>query len=228
MLRVVAAGVGDGLVAVFDPCHGNLKTLIKPRQYDRGTQFTPFSVTEKLVGESLQCTHIVLPSGSLIFRMTDGAWEGLPHLCSEPLIDQKSQKRYLEYSLDDVVLGKKLTAFIQEYPQASVSDYCTYLQGMIQQTIEAQKIQLVAQRSKILHQLEEFQGAANSTLGDFITCQSDPQFHTLFDSFLDTLNLVKNDLHKLPLSALEDQLKHVNLGDDITLHVERALYNTVK
>jgi len=226
MVTIVAAGGGDGLVAVFDPHNHTLRTLIKPRQYNRGgDQFTPISITENLVGDMLQCIHEDVPVGSILFRMTDGAWEALPHLCGEPLMDQKCQKQYMDYSLDEE-LGKKLKDFALEFPQASATEYRGYLQKMIKHNIKEQKTKIVDQSEKIRSQLSAFRGGVDkSTVGDFITttCQYYPEFRTQFDNYMTILNLVKTDLDKMPLSALEVQLEHLSLGDDVTLNVEVAV-----
>ena len=222
ILTLIAGGVGDSMVVVFDPRSIKLKTLIKPRQYDRGTQFTPISITENLASHTLQCTKLTLPTGIILFRMTNGAWESLPHKRSKPLMDQTIQKQYLEYTLDEIILGEKLAAFISDYPDATATNYRDYLQGLIQQHIETHKAQLLQQKEQIQHQLQAFPGITNPTLGDFITwaSQQNPQFRTQLESFLNALNIAETTLDNLPLSALEDQLQQVHLGDDITLHVE--------
>ena len=220
-LTLVAAGVGDGMVAVFDPQTQTLETLIKPRQYDRGIQFTPMSITELVASTSVICP---LSAGSVLFRMTDGAWESLPHHCSEIRLDEKIEKRYLEYTLDEVKLGDLLATFAAEYPIATAADYRGYLQNLIQQHIETQKAELLQQQAALQAGLKAFHGTSTSKLGEFIAwaSQSNPQFRTQLTHFLRTLNVANTALDDLPISALEDQLHHVQLGDDITLHVEIA------
>lgn len=222
ILTLVTAGVGDGIVAVFNLQTHTLKTLIKPRQYDRGTQFTPASITENLAGATLQCVSCPIPGGSVLLRMTDGAWESLPHQCSEPLLDERAQKRYLEYALDETLLGHLLATFTTEYPTATAADYRGYLQNLIQHQVETQKVQLLHQQDSLQRQLKAFHGTANSKLSDFISwaSQHNPQFRSQLDGFLKALNIANTDLNRLPLSALEAQLQRVQLGDDITLHVE--------
>lgn len=222
ILTLVTAGVGDGMVAVFDLQTQTLKTLIKPRQYDRGAQFTPLSITENLGVPTLQCVSCHVPAGSVLLRMTDGAWESLPHQRSEPFMDQTIQKRYLEYALDETRLGHLLATFTIEYPTATAADYRGYLQNLIQHQVETQKAQLLHQQDSLQRQLKAFHGTAHSQLGDFIAwaSQHDPQFHRQFDQFLKALNIANTALEHLPLSVLEEQLQRVQLGDDITLHVE--------
>ena len=165
-LTLVAAGVGDGMVAVFDLQTQTLKTVIKPRQYDRGTQFTPVSITEGIVtSPPVICP---LSAGSVLFRMTDGAWESLPHHCSEIGLDEKIEKRYLEYTLDEVKLGDLLATFAAEYPTATAADYRGYLQNLIQQHIETQKAELLQQQAALQAGLKAFHETSTSKLGDLL------------------------------------------------------------
>ena len=158
-VRLLAAGIGDGLVAVFDPEEGFFKTLIKPRQYDRGGEFTPLSITEKLAENKLQCADIELSTKSLIFRMTDGAWEALPYNVSLPILDTTYKKTYLEYALDEAALCQQLSDFTKDYPQAKAADYRQILQILIQKNIETKKSRLNQQQADIRLQLTAFREA---------------------------------------------------------------------
>jgi len=221
-LTLVTAGIGDGMVAVFNPQLFTVTTLIQPRQYDRGIQFTPVSVTENLAKSTLQCVACQIPAGSVLLRMTDGAWESLPHRRSEVLMDSVAQKRYLDYTLDETQFGELLKDFAEEYPTATAANYREYLQSRIQQYIENQKAQLLQQQADLQSKLKTFHGTTTSKLGDFITwaSQHNANFRLQFYQFLKTLNISNENIEQLLLSVLEDQLQHIQLGDDICINVE--------
>ena len=145
---VVAAGIGDGMAIAWDPSKYALLILINPRQYDRGSQFTPISITEKLEGEMLQCTLVTLPKGSFILRMTDGAWQALPYRTRKNL-DTKTEKHYLESTLDQSKFIPQITSFAKQNPTANAQDYHRYLFGLIQKSIADKKLFLVEETKMI-------------------------------------------------------------------------------
>lgn len=222
-IQLVAGGIGDGLVAVFDPVQGFFKTLIKPRQYYRGDQSTPLSITEKFAEGRVQCIQCTLSEQAILFRMTDGAWELLPHQ-KQQYPDPHHQTTYIEYSLDDQWLYTLLLPLAED--TTDPEDYRLVLQTQIQNTLQTKKDLLLTQQHFLQTQLEAFElhrqdSLATASLGDFIQwLQTQADGLSTLQSFLQTLNMQTQAIDTLPLSSLESLLQHVNLGDDITLHVE--------
>lgn len=220
---VVAAGVGDGMAIAWDPSNCVLSVLINPRQYDRGSQFTPTSITEKLEGEMLQCTLATLPKGSLILRLTDGAWQSLPY-STQKVLDKKTNKHYLEYTLDQSIFLPQITSFAKQNSMANAEDYHRYLFGLIQKSIADKKLFLIKETETIRKKLLQFPAKKSGSMQDFLNWieQNDKAYHLTILKFLDEINVSAEQVKNAPLTDFEKQLDKINLGDDIVLHVERV------
>ena len=225
---IVAAGVGDGMVIAWDPNKSEVETLIKPRQYDRGGQFTPISITEPHKGGMLQRTMKTFPYGTIIIRLTDGGWQSLPYIRSDVLEDAQDKRRYLEYSIDREALAKRLQAFAMTAPRAGAREYRHYLQNLIQTSVVQQK-EFLGDQSKVIipRKLEEFKSSISfsstpQTLNMFLEWaeKQDPAFHNDFVAFIDLLNLSLDSLRPMRLTDFKLNELPIMVGDDIAINVE--------
>jgi hypothetical protein len=220
---LVCAGIGDGMVAVFDPVKKIAKTLISPRQYDRGGQFIPLSITEKLVKESLQTVCCEISDKAILFRMTDGAWDALPHKITK-YHDPQIQRDYLSYTLNEDFFFNH--CFTLDTEEATSQEYRKLFETYVQETIEKRRNKFIEQQQliqKYLSAFEEVHTNPHPLMEDFMTWVENQyliDFNNLLQDFLQNLNIDTTDIQKLPLANLNAQLEHISVGDDITLHVE--------
>jgi hypothetical protein len=76
---LVSIGIGDCMVVMYTPSTRHVCTLLKPRQYLRGKQYSPMSVSDKLAADSMiQRSYCKVEEEVVVIRMTDGAWSLLP------------------------------------------------------------------------------------------------------------------------------------------------------
>ena len=220
---VVAGGVGDGMAFTWDPVSQRLDVLIKPRQYDRSLQFTPISITESLRGEMLQRALHPVSLDTLIIRVTDGAWQALPHYTREE-VDTGAGKRYLEYTLEVSVLTPQLIAFAKQQPEANAHDYRNYFMQLVAQSVNEQKVFLLQQISVIREKIACFPNKSKALFQDFLAWieQTDLNYHPIFLKFLTQINVAVEKVGTVPFTDFEQKLGKINLGDDIVLHVERV------
>ncbi len=236
---VVSGGVGDGMVIAWDPCLNKLTVLLNPRQYDRGFQFTPISITETLKGQMIQRNVTILPSEAFLIRMTDGAWQLLPNR-SVKLFDVDANKHYMEYTLDVNILEEKLQIFALQNPDAKARNYREFLQSIMQVALEDQKSLLLEYQHSTKQKLKQFGEEKNhgnsapneknennksnnvKTFSDFIAWaeNTDKDFHNLLLMGLQILGFTPEVLQDMPLFDFSKTLEKINIGDDITLHVE--------
>ena len=136
-------------------------------------------------GEMFQRAQLVLPADSFVIRMTDGAWEMLPHERVKGF-DESCKKEYLEYS-PTAELEQCLTQFTEEHPDAKASDYRAYLQKLIQIKVSAKKALLLDYQKAVHNQLAHFtltgQTIKTSSLQEFLLWaeQQAPDFYELFN-----------------------------------------------
>ncbi len=218
---VVASGVGNLMVCLWDPTNQQCHTLIRPRHYEKGQQYIPISVKDKLTGGKLQSILIDLPRGSLLFRLSDGAWKALAHHQSSLLIDPETHHHYLESNLDEKALGDYLTEFALQHPKATADQYRQLLQDLIESTIEMQKTQLWAQRQAVATVYHGIPDKETKQVRYFLeVARRDTMLYQQTIGLLRSLNVALEGIEELPLLALGQQLKQVYVGDDIALHVE--------
>ena len=224
LCTVVAAGVGDGMALVWDPKSQRLEVLVKPRQYDRGLQFTPVSVTEPIKGDMLQCVMKSIPSGAFVMRLTDGAWQALPHRCSGTVLDPSNQKRYLEYTLDIAALMPELTLFMTKYPKADAKAYRECLMQWIQKSVHQKKAFLLEETNRIRGKIDRFGQKTTAKVENFLKWveQTEPSYSKTLLKFLDELHVAVDTVKSAPLSDFVHQLDKIHLGDDVALHVEQV------
>ena len=190
--KIVAGGIGDCMVIAWTPSTCQLAVLIKPRQYNRGFQYTPISLSEPFSGEMFQRAQLVLPADSFVIRMTDGAWEMLPHVMVKGF-DESCKKDYFEYSFT-AELEQCLTQFTEEHPDAKASDYRAYLQKLIQLNVSAKKALLLDYQKAVQNHLAHFtltgQTIKTSSLNEFLLWaeKNDPDF---YDAAATGINLIK-------------------------------------
>ena len=222
--KIVAGGIGDCMVIAWTPSTCQLVVLIKPRQYNRGFQYTPISLSEPFTGEMFQRAQLVLPADSFAIRMTDGAWEMLPHVMVKGF-DESCKKDYFEYCFT-AELEQCLTQFTEEHPDAKASDYRAYLQKLIQMNVSAKKALLIDYQKAVQNHLAHFtltgQTIKTSNLNEFLLWaeKNDPDFYDLLQQGLTLLNYDLNQIKTTPLNDFIQSLEHIQLGDDLVLHVE--------
>ena len=223
-VMIVAGGIGDSMVMVWEPKSHQLNVLINPRQYNRGFQFTPISITETLEGEKMvQRTIEMFSADALLIRMTDGAWQLLSYKCSDKLLDKGANQHYLEYTLDTPLLEKKLHQFAHQYPGAQAKEYREFLQGSMQKTLYKQKSRLLQQQQAIQVQLKIFPiRSEKNTVEDFFiwAAKTNEDFYRLLTEFLSTINVSLESIKEISLLEFFKKMEKINIGDDITLHVE--------
>ena len=231
--KIVAGGIGDCMVMTWTPSTCQLAVLIKPRQYNRGFQYTPMSLSDAFSGEMFQRAQLLLPADSFVIRMTDGAWEMLPHERVKGF-DESCKKEYFEYS-PTAELEQCLTQFTEEHPDAKASDYRAYLQKLIQINLSAKKALLLDYQKAVHNQLAHFtltgQTIKTSSLNEFLLWaeQQAPDFYELLQQGLTLLNYDLNQIKTTPLTDFIQSLEHIQLGDDLALHVEGvAQQGTIK
>jgi hypothetical protein len=221
---VVAAGVGDGMVLAWDPKSQQLRVLVKPRQYDRGSQFTPVSITESVKGDMLQCAMISLPAGAFVMRLTDGGWQALSCIPSGPLLDTSNQKRYLEYTLNTAALMPELTLFTTQYPQANAKAYREFFMQWIQKSVTQKKAFLLQETHTIRGKIDRFTQKSTAKVADFLqwVAQTDPNYSKTLAKFFEELHVDMQTVKDAPLTDFVRQLDKIHLGDDVAIHVEQV------
>jgi len=223
--QVVVAGVGDGMVVTWEPHVKKLTTILKPRHYHHGvlTPYTPVSITHKLSGAMLQTAMVELVPGSVLIRMTDGAWRMLPHLNSDKMIDEDAKKPFKYRTLDCQVLEPELTQFCNQNQRAGAVEYRQWFQAYIESSVERQKFSLLSQHGAIKEKRQVFsQVNPNSRfLGEFLEwAKKDNPFYQMLLSFLNALGVMMEGIEGVPMSTLDTELSKVELGDDLALHVQ--------
>jgi len=153
--------------------------------------------------------------------MTDGAWQALPH---KSVLREEDGYTYLSYTLEDDLLSDMLCTFTKDLPDVKAQDYRLCLQTHIQQHIIKYKETLLQQQSQIHSYLQQYNlySGTRGTMKDFLSWgnQQTPDFSTSLTAFLKNLNIDTTQIEDKQLITLTEQMKHISLGDDITLHVE--------
>jgi hypothetical protein len=224
LCTVVAAGVGDGMVFVFDPSTQHVEVLVKPRQYNRGTHFSPVSITEALQGGILQRRMMHISSGAFVVRCTDGIWQSLPHLRSDVLVDPSNQKQYLEYTLNIAALKPELTLFSTQFPQANAIKFQKWLIQTVQKSIEKQKSFLIQEIHTLNGKIQRFGKRNNANVSDFLAWvgQTDPNYSKTIWKFFEELHIAKDKVRDARMEDFLHQLNKIHPGDDIALNVEEV------
>jgi len=219
---VVIAGVGDGMVVSWEPGDKKLTTILKPRCYNQGakSQFTPVSITHKLSGDMLQMDMVDLEEGSVLIRMTDGAWRMLPHSSCKKILE--GDKQYMEYTLDSQILQQGLIQFLSQKPNAGAVEYRQWFQDYIERSVQTHKLLLLSQHSTIKEKRRAFcEENENHRLGEFLEwAKDDAPFYDMLMSFLNSRDVMMDGIENIPLSTFDFELSKVTLGDDLMLHVQ--------
>jgi hypothetical protein len=222
-VTVVAAGIGDSLVAAWDPVNPDLlQILISPRQYERWGQYSPLALTEESIEPHILRAKITGSQEMIICRMTDGAWQGLPHRRNPRKTEHK--KTYLDYTFDDVKICQALKALQQDYPQPNAEEYRLCLTRFLQDRLADQKAYLIESRKLIQHFITIFrEKKANSsqTVNDFLDYLQ-WENADLYLRLLTVLNIQDIDVSSMQpilLETLESLFEQLQTGDDFCLHV---------
>jgi tetratricopeptide (TPR) repeat protein len=220
---IVAAGVGDGMVLAYTPSSGSLVTLIKPRQYNRGFQFTPISVTEKYTPSVIQRCIVSVPKDTIILRMTDGAWELLPLKDRVKEMDSDFKRHYYESEVDTKVLSPQLLQFKQEHTEITVSEYGEFLRHLMTKTLLERKEKIWAYTQELPKFISTYKTVNTGTVSQFVDWLSvyDTQFFSLWQQCLEYLHYDWNAIKDFDTEEFLKSLEKANIGDDVTLYVEK-------
>ncbi len=221
---VMCGSVGDGLAFAWDgKC---IHQLCIPRHYARGMQFNPLSITDKdkLTLSTIDRTLLKFKSTSLIFTMTDGVWQMLPHRRSELLQNDEVKMSYYEYRLDVDELTRLFAQFQRIHPTATVNDYRIWLQQLVQENLQRKKSNFINLAKSISELLTSSQmPISNSLQVLFETIKDNKEslqnmcLLALFD-----LDILIKDLSTITISEFNDKIQRFQIGDDTALSVQQV------
>lgn len=229
MCEVVTGAVGDCMAFAWVPDLKKIVMLATARQHDFGPQFNPVAMTDKLVGTMIQRSRVILPRNAVIFRMTDGAWQMLPNVQSDTLLDEVGKRKYLESTIDDEKLSQLFVEFDYEHSNATAQDYRDVLLDEIIKNVNSVKASLEPLLGRIQSVcLVEFSKERDMECKDVMFHEfsdwlvfQDEETHDDFLTMLKRLECVIDLLDTVPVLALCDSLlTKVDIGDDTTLAVQ--------
>jgi len=221
---LVSAGIGDCMGFMYTPSTNKLHILSKPRQYERGGQYSPISLTEKLEPGYIQKSWHKVDDDSFIFRMTDGAWELLPHTVAKLPDLNRRGRFYLEYTPDIEALTEILNSFCIQNPNANPRDFRLCLFHLIQKTLKErrEKLCLYQQITEPKFQFYSARADSKNTIKSFLSWSKDNDTN-FYDLFLASIGYLNYDLASIEESTLDEfktTISSIQFGDDVALHVE--------
>ncbi len=220
---VMCGSVGDGMAFAWDG--KTIHQLCVPRHYVRGIEINPLSVTDKLTLSTIDRSLLKLKSTSVIFTMTDGIWQMLPHRRSPLLQNEEVKMSYYEYRLDIDELTRLFVTFQSNNSAATVNDYRVWLQRLVQDNLEKKRVNLIGLQ-KIFNAAGQL--PINSSIQTYLDSikENKESIKNMCLMALSDLDYIIDDFNKIAIGEFNNKIQHYQIGDDTALSVQQIKLTT--
>lgn len=218
-VSVVTGGLGDCIAVAWEPSKGKVTTLAQARQYYQMFQYSPQGVTANFPETKLSRSSHEFDADVVIMRLSDGAWESLPHTIKE--CELEGQK-YFEIDVDHVAFANIMNKAANSRQASSCRDN---LQAAVMAEVELQRQQLLESTKAVQAVLAKYakgHDIASAKLNDLISYATDNNGELpKLKAYLDNQQFDLKQANIMPLEVLASALTaELKVGDDVTISVQ--------
>ncbi|MBS0358756.1 MAG: ankyrin repeat domain-containing protein [Proteobacteria bacterium] len=223
---VKAFNLGDSLSFIYDPSTHRVEMLLDAEERKQGNQYVPDAMaTGKESKQLITGVTKKVPQGCVVFTLTDGAWEALPHHSS--LVVTSEGQEYRVTKLDENAIARILKAVDErcsegQYP--SVSEYIDTLNQQVFMSHESKRAALIEDRRMIQEFLKE------NNIDERVKLESLDKYPKMTQDLKTRLDRLKKNSNTtlITVTHLVNTMNNLQLGDDVTILANRLPHRDIE